>query len=100
MSGGLALIIQVSHTPRHVTPVQHEYQEKPTVHPACESPHRRGRETSIAVLPGKGYEYGLLHSSSKPPSMNNRGYRLTTGQVRVRVIPSMAWMPVTTSRPN
>ncbi len=70
----LALIIQVSHTPRHVTPVQPEYWEKPTFHPTGEPPHTGpGRETSIAVLPGQGVNLVYSTHPSKPPSMNNRG---------------------------
>ena len=69
----LALIIQASRTPRHVTPVQPEYREKPAVHPAGESLYRDGMGNAYSCIPWSGYEYGLLRSSSKPPSMNNRG---------------------------
>ena len=69
----LALIIQVSHTPRRVTPVQPEYWEKPTFHPTGESLRRTGMGNADSCISWSGREYGLPHSSSKPPSMNNRG---------------------------
>ncbi len=69
----LALNIQVSHTPRHVMPVPPEYWEKPTVHPTGESLRRTGIGNADSCISWSGREDGLLHSSSKPPSMNNRG---------------------------
>ncbi len=69
----LALIIQVSHTPRYVTPVQPKYWVKPTVHRTGVSLHRTGTGNTDSCIACSGYEYGLPHSSSKPPSMNNRG---------------------------
>ncbi len=69
----LALIIQVSHTPRHVTPVPPEFWGLPTVHPTGESLDRTGMGNTDSCIAWSGREYGLLHSSSKPPSMNNRG---------------------------
>ncbi len=63
----LALIIQVSHTPRHVTPDQPEYQDKPTVHPAGASAHRTQTENAVSGIACSGREYGLSHASSKPP---------------------------------
>ena len=54
-------------------PVQPEYWKKPAVHPTGESLHRTGMGNAYSCIAWSGYEYGLLHSFSKPPSMNNRG---------------------------
>ncbi len=54
----LALIIQVSRTPRHVTPVQPEHWEKPAVHPAGESLYRTGMGNADSCISWSGYEYG------------------------------------------
>ncbi len=60
----LALIIQASRTPGHVTPVQPEYWEKPVVHPAGESLYRTGMGNAYSCIPWSGYEYG--HSAHFP----------------------------------
>ncbi len=42
----------------------------------------RSMIAQVAVLPGQGRDYGVIDSSVKPPSMNNRGYWLPTGMQR------------------
>ncbi len=54
----LALIIQVSHTPRHVTPVPPEFWELPTVHPTGESLNRTGMGNTDSCIAWSGCEYG------------------------------------------
>ena len=45
-----------------------------TVHPTDELPHWTGTGNADSRIAWSGREYGLLHSSPKPSSMNNRGY--------------------------
>ncbi len=52
--GCLALIIQASHTPRHVMPLQPEYWKKPPFTRQVNLYTGPGWETPIAVLPGQG----------------------------------------------
>ncbi len=70
----LTLIIQVSHTPRHDTPVKPEYlggsplfTRQVNLYPPT------GTGNADGCIAWSGARYGLFHSSSKPPSMNNRG---------------------------
>ena len=50
-----------------------EYWEKAAVHPTGESLYGTGMGNAYSCISWSGYEYGPLHSFSKPPSMNNRG---------------------------
>ncbi len=59
-----ALIIQVSHTPKHVTPVQSQYWEKHTFTRQVNLNTRPGRDTPIAVLPGQGVN--MVYSAHPP----------------------------------
>ncbi len=60
----LTLIIQVSHTPRHVTPVQPEYWENPPFTGQVNPYTGPGQETPIAVFPGQGAN--IVYSTYPP----------------------------------